>query len=73
VRFDIRWNAPAGTEFATTLPAGMVGQEVPVVVGDATHPGRVVAAEVLDDGAAVLLTVEVDGAVVVPADWGLSL
>ena len=58
MRFQVRQPAGDGTRFAPTAWDGQVGKVVPFRVGDREDQVKLVAASVVEDGAAVLLTFE---------------
>lgn len=58
---SFRQPAPAGATFAADAFDGQIGKEVPVnIPGETPKTGRVVAAQVADDGESVELTIDVD-------------
>lgn len=57
--FGIR--IPAGPDTTFAPSTDLTGQEMPVRVGDASVPGKVIASEVIENGAAISMTIEVDG------------
>jgi hypothetical protein len=59
MRIALRQAAGPGNLFAGSALAGLIGSEVPVDVGSHRKAARVVEALAIEDGAAMLLTVEV--------------
>lgn len=60
MRITMRQGAPDGGVFAPTAFDSQIGKDVPVRVEGRTLPGRLVDADVADDGRDVLLTFDVD-------------
>ncbi len=63
-RFTFRMADPTGARFAPRVVAGLIGQVAWFNLPDQPRAGRVkvIAAELVDDGAAVMLTVQFIGA-----------
>lgn len=67
--------APVGATFAADAFDGQVGKEVPVnIPGEGPKTGRVLAAQVAEDGRSVELTLEIDVQMPTygPGSFGLS-
>jgi hypothetical protein len=60
VRVTIIDHAKPGDVYAPTAFDSQIGKSIPVIIGDRSEPGILVAAEVVSEGRAVKLTLEID-------------